>query len=89
MVWPPFTLVHVDSPIIEGPFTDRTVLGNQRTVTWGIRASLSRDPAAKPPDDSNAKEGIRNPVILLRRHQKKGCRAGPRGRPELSTSVLV
>ena len=28
-------------------------------------------------------------MILLRRHQKKGGRAGPRGRPELSTSVLV
>ena len=28
-------------------------------------------------------------MILLRWHQKEGCRAGPRGRPELSTSVLV
>ena len=28
-------------------------------------------------------------MILLRRHQKKSRRAGPRGRPELSTSVLV
>ena len=28
-------------------------------------------------------------MILLRRHQKEGRRAGPRGRPELSTSVPV
>ena len=28
-------------------------------------------------------------MILLRRHQEEGRRAGPRGRPELSTSVLV
>ena len=58
-------------------------------MTRSVRASLSHDPAAKPPDDCNAKEGVLDPVILLRRHQKKGRRAGPRGRPELSTSVLV
>ena len=54
-----------------------------------IRASLNRDPAAQPPDDCNTKEGVLDLVILLRRHQKKSRRAGPRGRPELSTSVLV
>ena len=58
-------------------------------MTRSIKASLSRDPTAKPPDDCNTKEGVLNPVILLRRHRKEGRRAGPRGRPELSTSVLV
>ena len=49
----------------------------------------SRDPAAQLPDDCDTKEGVLDPVTLLRRHQKKCCRAGPRGRPELFTFVLV
>ena len=86
---PFFALVHVDPPVVKGSAANRTVLSNQRTITWSIRASLSHDPTAKPPDDCNTKEGVLNPVILLRRHQKEGRRAGPRGRPELSTSVLI
>ena len=82
-------LVHVDPHIIEGPSTDSAILGNQRTVARGIGARLSRDPATEPPDDCNTKEGVLNPVILLRRHQKEGRRAGPRGRTELSASVIV
>ena len=54
-----------------------------------ILVGLRRDPAAEPPDDSNTKEGVLNPVILLRRHQEEGSRTGPRGRPELSTSIVV
>ena len=84
-----FTLIHVDPPLVKGVPTDSAVSGNQGAMGLGVMISLGCDSPAEPPDDCNTKEGVLDPVILLRRHQEEGSRTGARGRPELSTSIVV
>ena len=65
-----FTLIHVDPPLVKGAPADSAVTGYQGTMGLGILISLGCDSPAEPTDDCNTKEGVLDPVILLRRHQE-------------------
>ena len=78
-VSPLLTLIDVDAPLVEGVPADSAVSGNQGAMGLDVLVSLGCDSPAEPPDDCNTKEGVLDKVILLRRHQEEGSRAGPRG----------
>ena len=83
-----FALIDMDAIRVKGVSTD-TILTDQSAVPLRSDAVPTHDPATQPPDDSNTKEGVPNTVILLRRHQEEGGRAGPGGRPELPTPSVI